>query len=126
MSDALIGFDDTDDIVQQYGESEKEKGRIRDNLDGARVRIAWYGYGDYDGSSLVVYTKAGKIYEVHGGHCSCHGLEGQWDPEETSVAALLMRLKGDEPRSEEYSTGETEANAALQRLVIDLRRDGFR
>jgi len=23
----------------------------------------------------------GKFFEVHGGHCSCHGLEGQWDEE---------------------------------------------
>jgi hypothetical protein len=28
---------------------------------------------------------------VNGSHCSCHGLEGQWEPEETSMKALEHR-----------------------------------
>lgn len=34
------------------------------------------------------------LYEVHGGHCSCYGLEGQWEPERTTVASLRKRLDG--------------------------------
>lgn len=29
---------------------------------------------------------------MNAGHCSCHGLEGQWEPEETTVVALRHRL----------------------------------
>lgn len=41
----------------------------------------------------VVFRKEDKLYEVHGSHCSCYGLEGQWSPEETSFEALLDRLE---------------------------------
>jgi len=34
----------------------------------------------------------GVWYEVDGSHCSCYGLEGQWEPQETNVEALKLRL----------------------------------
>lgn len=37
---------------------------------------------------MVVYRRDGKLYEVHGNHCSCYGLEGQWEPEEATVESL--------------------------------------
>jgi hypothetical protein len=40
----------------------------------------------------VIYEKDGQLYEVHGGHCSCYGLEGQWSPEETSKEYLLGEI----------------------------------
>ena len=49
--------------------------------------------GDYDGEALVVFRRNGALYEVNGGHCSCYGLEDQWEPEETSVEALRHRVK---------------------------------
>lgn len=60
-------------------------------LKGCKIHIAWYGQGDYDGSAFVLFTHNDQLYEVNGGHCSCHGLEGQWEPEETTVAALRHR-----------------------------------
>ena len=45
----------------------------------------------YEGYALLVYERGGKLYEVNGAHCSCHGLEDQWAPEETSWGALAMR-----------------------------------
>jgi hypothetical protein len=84
-------FKDVDDIVSNYGGTSKE------DLNGATIHLAWYGYGSYSGHSLVVYEKDGKLFEVNGGHCSCNGLEDQWEPEETSLAALAMRnLRDDE------------------------------
>lgn len=77
-------FKSKEDVIQQYEAPE-------DALDGAEVLLAWYGDGSYCGSSFVLFRKGGKLYEVNGDHCSCYGLEGQWDPEETFVAALRER-----------------------------------
>lgn len=42
-----------------------------------------YTYEDYSGDAYVLgYNKDSKLFfEVHGSHCSCYGLEGQWDEE---------------------------------------------
>ena len=47
-----------------------------------KVLLADYSYEDYSGDAIVLWQEAdGRIGYVSGGHCSCHGLEGQWDPE---------------------------------------------
>lgn len=67
------------------------------------VLYAEYGGGSYDGDAVVVYFDKGKFYTVEGGHCSCYGLEDQWNPEEydpeTFLAALERKIEG--ARSEE-------------------------
>lgn len=60
-------------------------------LDGCKIIFAAYTYEDYSGSALVIYQKGDKLYEVNGSHCSCNGLEGQWEPEETSFEVLKIR-----------------------------------
>ena len=59
--------------------------RIRANVteDDIIIIQADYTYEDYSGSSDVYfYDKRDNLfYEVHGGHCSCYGLEDQWEPE---------------------------------------------
>jgi hypothetical protein len=57
-------------------------------LKGAKVLYASYNQGYYDGSAYVLFKRDGKLYDVNGSHCSCFGLENQWDPEETSVEAI--------------------------------------
>ena len=59
---------------------------------GVEVLLASYGTGNYEGDAFVLFRRDGKLYEVNGGHCSCYGLEGQWDPEETTIEALEHRL----------------------------------
>jgi hypothetical protein len=63
-----------------------------DDLKQCKILLAWYGYGDYDGSAFVLFERDGKLYEVNGGHCSCYGLEGQWEPEVISVEQLMHRI----------------------------------
>jgi hypothetical protein len=58
-----------------------------------KILLAFYEYENYSGSAFVLFELDGKLYEVNGSHCSCYGLEGQWEPEETSVIALEARLK---------------------------------
>jgi len=59
---------------------------------GAKVEFAFYSYEDYSGYAWVVYTVKDKVYEVHGSHCSCNGLEGQWCPEETSWEFIAKQV----------------------------------
>ncbi len=79
-------FKNKKDVKLEFRCSDKE-------IVDANILLAWYGYGDYDGSAFVLFERDDKLYEVNGGHCSCYGLEDQWVPEETSVDALRYRIK---------------------------------
>jgi len=68
-------------------------GDLTEEFETIDVLVAWYDCEDYEGSAFVLFSQNGKLYEVHGGHCSCYGLEGQWGPEETSATAILHRMK---------------------------------
>lgn len=43
----------------------------------------------YEGSADVIYRSGDKYYWASGSHCSCYGLEGQWDPVEYDAASTL-------------------------------------
>ena len=40
----------------------------------------------------MLFEQNGKLYEVHGSHCSWYGLEEQWEPEEVDLVELENRL----------------------------------
>lgn len=81
------------------------------------ILFAVYTYEDYSGSAHVLYRRNGKLYEVHGGHCSCNGLEGQWDHGgEVTPESLAMR-----PGIEEYHSYPQEAEDAWKALVALLQ-----
>jgi hypothetical protein len=56
------------------------------------VLFASYCYENYSGNAWVLFEKDGQLYEVNGGHCSCYGLEGQWEPEAVTLDALEHRV----------------------------------
>ena len=76
-----------EDVFQEFGVPQDEQ--------DCKILFAYYEHEDYgcDGRAFVLLERNQKLYEVNGGHCSCYGLEGQWDPEETSVDALMYRLR---------------------------------
>lgn len=80
MSNYHGNFSDWSDI-QSYFEMEEPKPE--------EVLYAEYSQEYYEGSARVVYRNGDKFYYVYGGHCSCYGLEGQWDPEEYSAELLV-------------------------------------
>lgn len=45
-----------------------------------QVLYAEYAPDDREGYACVIFKRGDKYYEAHGSHCSCHGLEGQWEP----------------------------------------------
>lgn len=100
----LTIFKSLADVIAQYEAPA-------DALDGATVHLAWYGYGSYEGSSFVLYEKDGKLFEVNGNHCSGYGLEGQWEPEQTTWEALKVR------RLDGSFKGAWEAREVLAKLI---------
>jgi hypothetical protein len=77
-------FASAEDVFDNFTVSDE--GRV-----GVEFVYADYDTPSYEGYAHVIFMKDGKLFEVNGSHCSCYGLEGQWEPEETSVAALLAR-----------------------------------
>lgn len=56
------------------------------------IHIAYYEQADYEGYAFVLFEQEGRLFEVNASHCSCYGLEEQWEPEETTVESLQHRL----------------------------------
>lgn len=83
-------FSNAEDVFSNYGVGEEQQ-------EGIDIIFAEYEYEEYSGSSLVIFIKDGKLYEVNGSHCSCNGLEDCWSPEETSAIALLARPNVPDP-----------------------------
>jgi len=107
-------FERKEDVFQEFDVSEKEQ-------EGVNILLAWYGYGDYDGSAFVLFERDGQLYEVEGSHCSCYGLEGQWGPEETSVEALRHRIeKGSLGKDSYYDEGVFDV--ALKKILTRWER----
>lgn len=103
-----------------------------EDLAGVEVLLATYTYEDYSGDAFVLFLRDGKLYEVNGSHCSCYGLSEsnysgdtttQWQPEETTVAALWMRMaKGHLGKEDEGGGFAKELNGVL----LDLEKKGFK
>ena len=85
--------------------------------------FASYGGGCYEGDAHLIYERDGKLYENHGSHCSCYGLENQWAPEETSWEALAIRKRRGGTYDVFLSDHEQEARDAYWTLV-DSRVQG--
>lgn len=80
-------FSKVDDIILEF-RIEKEL------LKNCRILFAEYIDENYSGAAYVLfYNKTeNKFYEVFGSHCSCYGLEGQWEPEEVTLKDLEFRI----------------------------------
>lgn len=74
-----------EEIAQDF----EEDVAIFDNCD---IIYAEYNHEGYEGDCFVLFKKDGKMYWNFGSHCSCYGLEGQWDPEEVTVEEIKFRI----------------------------------
>ena len=75
-----------------------------------QILIAGEWEDSYDGHSyfLLKDKESGKLFEVHGSHCSCYGFEGQFEPEAASIEYL---------QSEHYGN---RGDAAIKQFVDGL------
>jgi len=72
------------------------KDEIRKQLSQFDILIAYENLDGYEATSFFLLRDitTEKLYEVHGGHCSCCGFEGQFKPEETTVEYLKKQGAG--------------------------------
>lgn len=113
----FIGFSGVQELIKEFEISESE-------LDGAEIILAYYSYEDYSGEAFVLFRQVGHYYEVNASHCSCFGLEGQWNPEQTTLEAIVHRLEhGDLGRHYSWRSDEKGANKfaeELEEAIINL------
>ena len=83
MKKYIQGFENEQNIFDEFRASRPED---------IEIIFASYGVYSYEGDAFVLFKKNGKLYEVNGSHCSCMGLEKQWEPEETTIKALKHRF----------------------------------
>lgn len=96
----LADFRNREQVLEQFApkdsfafdDNESNKSMFKKKHKNIRILFAFYSYEDYTGKAFVLFENDGKLYEVHGSHCSCFGLEGQWEPEEVDLNALKVRL----------------------------------
>jgi hypothetical protein len=79
-------FKDIDELKREYHLSDED-------LQGVEILYAIYRTGCWEGQSLVLFKKDDRIFIVHASHCSCYGLQGQWDPIETNEKTLKMEIE---------------------------------
>lgn len=81
----LKDFGSLDEIEDYFG--------VRLACPEEAILLAYYHLDENGGgSAFVLFQQDGDLFAVHGSHCSCYGLRGQWEPERTSVQALRHRL----------------------------------
>jgi len=91
----MHSFDCKNTICKEFGISE-------DSLKDCHVFLAYYHVGSWgcDSSAYVLFERGGELFEVHGAHCSCHGLEEQtysggstqWEPELVTAGYLAHQM----------------------------------
>ena len=83
-------------IIMGYWGDKKDiaKDFREDRIENINILFACYSDPvGYSGYAFVLFEEGGKLYEVHGSHCSCYGLEDQWsDKEELCLPQLLKVL----------------------------------
>ncbi len=101
----INNFGDSDDVFSEYradGLSRYQWEFPQEEVDGKllelnkryKILFADYTYESYSGDSYVLgYDKESKLFfEVTGSHCSCYGLEGQWDIVEYESWEILSEV----------------------------------
>jgi len=92
------GFSEWLDVASEfhsgYAHNDDERAKALKAIpEPEEVIFAGYEYEDYSGNAEVFYRNGDKYYWVSGGHCSCYGLEGQWDPIEYDLTTLISALE---------------------------------
>jgi hypothetical protein len=89
--------------TEYFYRSKKQMEDAIKKYENVKILFASYGEDNYSGEAWVLFEENGKLYEVNGSHCSCYGLEGQWEPEETSIEELDHRLLNGTFGEDDYS-----------------------
>lgn len=91
-------FSDWEHVVSEFAPSYGRWGEERNKAalgSEPEYIFARYLIDGYEGSADVVFYRDGKWFYNSGSHCSCYGLEDQWEPEEFD-AELQLSLEAEE------------------------------
>jgi hypothetical protein len=80
------------DFEENKYDYEKDEYVRTNDVDDVNILFASYGCANYSGDAWVLFEQNGELFEVNGNHCSCYGLEGQWNPEVVMLEELENRL----------------------------------
>jgi len=97
----LNNWDSLDEMKADFWDNYGNK--YNGELEGVNMLLASYGTPGCEGDAFVLFERDGKLFEVSGSHCSCYGLKGQWEPEETTIESLRHRLDHGNLGNEKYS-----------------------
>lgn len=106
-----------DTLLQQFGIGSK-------SIEGIEFLLGSYTHDAYSGEAFVLYRRGGMLFEVNASHASTDGMEGQWEPEETLVAALRHRLLHGRLGVDEAGNNLFAEELAFLLAVLDA--EGFR
>jgi hypothetical protein len=84
----LDDFDSKESVMDNFCVDENLR-------DGISILFASYYQPPYEGYAYVLFEYDGKLYETYGSHCSCYGLEGQFDFNEVTLEELEAILIND-------------------------------
>jgi hypothetical protein len=87
-------------------ENKAKADAVFEKYKDVNILFASYGYANYSGDAWVLFEEGGNLYEVNGGHCSCYGLEGQWEKEPVVLEELKNRLEKGSFGTDSYSDNE--------------------
>lgn len=88
----IHGFESVDNMFSEFAEAPCS----------GTLLFACYDHQDYDGSAFVLFERDGALWEVNGSHCSCMGLEGQWEPTMCTPESLKLRNFHGMPGAKEF------------------------
>jgi hypothetical protein len=108
---------DSATLARQFG---IDSGRLA----GVELLLASYAKDAYSGEAFVLFRLGRELFEINASHASTDGMEGQWEPEETLVAALRHRLQ--HGRLGLRENGENLFANELAFLLAELEAEGFR
>ncbi len=92
--------------IEAWEEKKKRMASEIEKYEPVNILFASYGVNNYFGDAFILLEKEGKLFEVNGSHCSCMGLEGQFDPEETTLEEIEFRLVNGKLGLDSYSDNE--------------------
>ena len=97
-------FGSWQDVMEQFQVPEQDRPAPD------QVIYAAYDCPSYEGYADVIYRIGDRYFWASGSHCSCYGLEDQWQPEEYSREQLFEAVQR---RGEFYFSENAEEAKAL-------------
>lgn len=96
----MVSIDDWVDYLENWDDGDNAVVDPQPDI----VILADYSYEGWEGDAWFVYIKDGIVYEGHGSHCSCYGLEGQFEPEEVgTIEQAILIMERRIPKQKRYS-----------------------